>query len=88
MASSTASVAGAGSATAALVPRASAAMKRRIASGSSSSALALRDQHELVVGGHAELVDRESPSGAAAAQPQVDALDVAEAAEHRVGAGR
>src|SRR5207253_4133344 len=47
-------------------------------------ALAPGDEDELVVGRDAELVDG-SDDGSFAALAQVDALDVAEAAEHRVG---
>ena len=47
-------------------------------------AVAVGDQHELVVGRDPELVDRDDPR-VLAALGEVDALDVAEAAEHRVG---
>ena len=60
-------------------------MNRRSVSGSSATRSAFGDQDELVVGRDAELVDRDD-ARVAAALGQVDALDVAEAAEHRVGA--
>ena len=47
--------------------------------------LAVGDEDELVVGGDAELVDR-GDHRVFAALAQVDALDVEEAAEHRLGA--
>ena len=47
--------------------------------------LAVGDEDQLVVGRDAELVDR-GDDRVFAALAQVDALDVAEAAEHRLGA--
>ena len=60
-------------------------MNRRIALGIVGDLLAAGDEDELVVGGDAELVDR-LYEGLLARELELHALDVAEAAEHRLGA--
>ena len=62
-------------------------MNASIEPGSSADRSPLGDQDELVVGGYAELVDGDD-ARVEAALGEVDALDVEEAAEHRVGAAR
>ena len=85
LASSTALVAAPGWATAASVPRCQGGDEEAELLRVGFQRLAVGDQDQLVVGRHAELVDR-GDHRVFAALAQVDALDVAEAAEHRLGA--
>ena len=85
LASSSALVVASGFLTAAAVPRASAAEEEADRLRVFFEPLAVGDEDQLVVGRHAELVDR-GDDRVLAAQAQVDALDVAEAAQHRLGA--